>query len=398
MSVDPQLRANAEAQLADVAPCAAPPRPAAELLHELQVHQIELEMQNETLRQAQAALEESRDRFVDLYDFAPVGYLTLDESCLIVEANLTGAALLGVTRKELLRRRFAAFVIPAEQERWARLFVGALRSSEKAQIDLALQRRDGGVWHARLDCLRAAVNRAAPVLRIALADITERKVIERDLAASYRRIKDLSRHMVDVQEDERRRLSGELHDRTSPNLAAIQINLGILAALPPEEAAEHGERIEDTRALVADTDASIREISAELRPPLLDYAGLGAALEGYARQFARRTGIAVKVDCVDADARLAPAVESLLFRIFQEALTNCAKHARAKSVAVTLNCACRPIVPTIADDGVGFDPAPDGSGRKGLGLLNMREMAEFAGGRCVIASQPGKGTRIEVKV
>lgn len=167
-----------------------------------------------------------------------------------------------------------------------------------------------------------------------------------------------------------------------------------------EDVAARAERLDDTRALIADTDASIREISADLRPPLLDYAGLAAALAGYARQFAKRTGIAVAVDCPRADLRLAPAVESLLFRIFQEALTNCAKHARASSIRVALNAAGHPARLTIEDDGIGFDPSLPGidehAGR--LGLLNMREMAEFAGGRCIVESRPGQGTRIEVAI
>ncbi|MDD5250635.1 MAG: ATP-binding protein [Rhodocyclaceae bacterium] len=398
MPVDPRLRAAAEARLPRAAAGAVPARPAEEVLHELQVHQIELEMQNETLRQTQIALEESRDRYVDLYEFAPVGYLTLSAEGLIAQINLTGATLLGMDRRKLPQRRFDAFVARADRDRWNQLFVGALHSEARAQIELALQRHDGEVWQAHVDCLRVAA--AAPLLRVTLADITARTRLERELAASYQRVKDLSRRMVDLQEDARRLLSAELHDRTSPNLAAIKINLDILAALPPEAGEERAARLTDTRALVADTDASIRQIAADLRPPVFDYAGLNAAVAAYARQFAKRTGIAVKVDCAPVQTRLAPAIESLLFRIFQEALTNCAKHAHTGSIAVALNCAARPAILIINDNGIGFDVAAAVGSEHGggLGLLNMKEMAEFAGGRFAIESQPGRGTRIEVKV
>ena len=101
------LRAKAEAQLARQPGAAGPARPAAELIHELQVHRIELEMQNEELRRAYVALEAARDRYADLYDFAPVGYLTLDKGGLVTEANQTAATLLGIDRARLVGHRFA---------------------------------------------------------------------------------------------------------------------------------------------------------------------------------------------------------------------------------------------------------------------------------------------------
>ena len=104
-----QLRKEAEQRLLNRLP-AEPTHTPEELLHELQVHQIELEMQNEAMRQAQVQLEESRDRYVDLYEFAPIGYLTLSLDGLIEQINLTGASLLGVDRRKLLRRRFVTYI------------------------------------------------------------------------------------------------------------------------------------------------------------------------------------------------------------------------------------------------------------------------------------------------
>lgn len=231
-------------------------------------------------------------------------------------------------------------------------------------------------------------------------NISERKKLEQERVDYLKRQEEASRYVVTVQEDARRRLSAELHDRTSPNLAAIDINLDILAAeLQPQHSPDLAARIEDTRALVADTTASIREICADLRPPLLDYAGLPAALGGYVQQFIKRTGIRVQLDCANHEARYTPELESLLFRVFQEALTNCAKHARATAVTVTLKNVDTPIVLSIADNGIGFNPAGLGkAGAIGLGMLNMREMAEVAGGRFTIESAPGQGTRIAVEI
>ena len=172
------LRAAAEAKLAH-ATAQATSRSAEELLHELQVHQIELEMQNEALRQAQIELEASRDRYVDLYEFAPVGYLTLSHAGLIEQINLTGAALLGEERKQLLQRRFVSWVASEDQDHWQRQFMQVAQKGEKLSCELPLQRSDGSRFYAHMDCLPLAGT--VPLVRIALSDISERRHAEEEL-------------------------------------------------------------------------------------------------------------------------------------------------------------------------------------------------------------------------
>lgn len=217
------------------------------------------------------------------------------------------------------------------------------------------------------------------------------------------RIETLSRRLVSVQELERRGLSAELHDRTSPNLAAMKIIVkSLYSALTPEVGAGVDHLLADLSALLDDTSASIREISADLRPPVLDHAGLLPALDSYAQQFSSRTGIAVVVETgvEDGPSHLSAEHQSVLFRIAQEALTNCAKHAQAQQVGVVLMTRGRNAILTIVDDGVGFAPEAlnDPQSLPGLGLLTMRERAEFAGGRFSLDSRPGKGTRITVEI
>ncbi|HEX5804293.1 MAG TPA: PAS domain S-box protein [Azospira sp.] len=522
-----RIRAAAEARLASDPVAAGAGRPVEYLLHELQVHQIELEMQNETLRQAQISLEEARDRYQSLYEQAPVGYLTLNADGLITEINRTGAEFLGMDKKQLLKRSFTSFVSHPDQERWVRHSLGCAQQEGPSTLELTLRRGDDTLLHAQLNCVSQQAGSAGPLIRLTLTDITQRRqahnerrhnlrrieslmrhandcilmfdaetriidvsdsclgiygysreemlnkrlaelrapdqcgeiprlfrqlleqtslsyqtwhrradgsrfpvqigatmididgnryfqkiardisetvrqrtVMESGLAAASRHLLELSRHLVEAQEDARRRLSGELHDHTSPNLAAIKINLGMVAAaLPAGASAEFGERLADTVALVEDTDASIRDICADLRSPVLDYAGLTAAMEEYALRYANRTGIAVTVHADQGGTRLAPAIESLLFRIFQEALTNSLKHAHASTIDVNIALASNPVALSIADNGVGFDVDRAGAGvGGGMGLLNMREMAEFAGGHVDIDSHPGAGTRIEVRL
>jgi diguanylate cyclase (GGDEF)-like protein/PAS domain S-box-containing protein len=172
---NPRLLADARAQLARAPKAKGTVRPAEELLHELQVHQMELEMQNEELRRAQVALEESRDRYMDLYEFAPVGYLTVTAEGLISEVNHTGATLLHLPRKKLLQRRFANLIVPRDRDRWHRLFISVLRHEERQDSEFALERGNGVAFPARLDCARVAAGDTPPAARITLTDISERK-------------------------------------------------------------------------------------------------------------------------------------------------------------------------------------------------------------------------------
>ncbi len=154
---------------------------AEELRHELHVHEIELDIQNEELRRTQLGLERARDRYVDLYDHAPVGYLTLDRDGRVLQLNLTGAALFGADRDQLLGSPFARHVAPDHADRWHRFAAGLTGTGNSSRIDLALQRDDGGGWHAQLDALRVEEPDAGSVLRITLTDISDRKHADADL-------------------------------------------------------------------------------------------------------------------------------------------------------------------------------------------------------------------------
>lgn len=496
-----------------------------EVFHELYVHQAELELQNEELRQTQIELGAVKTRYFELYDLAPVGYLTISENGLITQANFAAATMLGLPRRALVKMPFSNFIDHDEQSSYYLFCKQFVESKEQQTLNLRMLNHDGAPFWAHLEAVTAQnidgifenrfilidtsklmqaekalleskqdfqvlfqnspigtaygkmlydtsgkpvdyqfldVNEAYKKLSgidpqsnpieqifpgnekhsvdwigtfahvaqtgeqihiahsfqsgnhwydciayqfkigqfvVMLVDVTDRMKNEQNQRQLAEQIKLAAAHLVTSQEQVRRRLSSELHDRTSPNLAAINVNLNIIATeLPQEHSTDVAERIEDTLALIADTAASISEICANMRPPLLDYAGLAAAMRSYSQQFALRTGIAVQFDCINPNARYTAELESLLFRIFQEALTNCLKHAQATSVIVTLSNGNHPIALTITDNGVGFNPALLGkNGHAGSGLLSMREMAEVINGKFFVESAPGKGTRIVVE-
>jgi PAS domain S-box-containing protein len=159
--------------------------PSAEMQRtELQARQIDLETQNEELLQARDLLEESRDRYIDFYDFSPVGYLTLSPKALINEINLTGAMMLGEERSQLRRRRFAEFLALEDNDFWNRHFMAARQHEGKLSCELRIHRGDGSRMDVQIDSLRLASGSGEPVVRLALTDITERKRAEAALRAS----------------------------------------------------------------------------------------------------------------------------------------------------------------------------------------------------------------------
>jgi signal transduction histidine kinase len=225
-------------------------------------------------------------------------------------------------------------------------------------------------------------------------------VMTEDLRNSTEQLQALSRRHVDVQESERRRFSRELHDQVGQNLTALSISLDILKSQLPRGNEGLHSRLEDAGALLESTAATIENVMGELRPPMLDDYGLLPALQWYANDFVRRTGIEVTVRGSETGTRLAQSTEIALFRIVQEALNNVAKHAHASKVTIGLEHAGAHVVMTITDDGVGYGAATSSTARRrsGLGMVTMRERTQAVGGQFEIGPATDGGTRISVRV
>jgi PAS domain S-box-containing protein len=218
----------------------------------------------------------------------------------------------------------------------------------------------------------------------------------------HERLRVLGVRLAETEEAERRRLARELHDQVGQNLTALGINLNILKTQIPTDVMDEASTIlDETLALVEQTTERIRDVMAELRPPMLDDYGLVATLRWYADQFSSRVGLPVRVSGHEPLIRLTPTTENALFRIATEALTNVAKHAQASQATLSIDVEGGRLRMKIADDGIGFDPAHETGPEedRGWGLLTMRERAEAVGGRFQIDSRPSHaGTRITVEV
>jgi two-component system, NarL family, sensor histidine kinase DevS len=206
--------------------------------------------------------------------------------------------------------------------------------------------------------------------------------------------RDAFRRVVEAQEEERRRLARELHDETGQALASILLGLKTLEEA--SDVTELRDRVEALRSRVVETLQDVRRLAVELRPAALDDFGLEPALERLASGFAEQTGLKVELESRLHDDRLPPEVETVLYRIVQEALTNIVKHANAGRVSIVVTQRAGSVGAIVEDDGRGFDPEQDTNG--GIGLIGMRERVELLDGSMAIESAEGKGTTLVVEV
>ncbi len=238
-------------------------------------------------------------------------------------------------------------------------------------------------------------------------DVTERKRAEEERAllfdqvrASRERLRQLAQQVVFAQEEERHRISHELHDEAGQALTALRINLELAQGDLPANLTAIRQHLSDCIRLIETTSERIHLLAQNLRPPGLDAVGLGVTLDGFCLDFARRTQLSI--DYVGTDVPALPEMVTIsLYRFLQEALTNVARHAHAEHVKVVLNVDADAIGLSVEDDGQGFDvqSAQAVSVRpKSIGLIGMQERFGSLGGRVEIVSQPGQGTRLIARI
>jgi PAS domain S-box-containing protein len=374
------------------------------LRHDLAVHQEELRAQNEKLVAALQELEETRDRYVDLYDSAPSGYCTLDHAGLVLEINLAAAALLGDVRGSLIGVPLLPRVAADDRSR----FLGYLRSRAK-ELDATVGgeevrlHTDRGDRVVRLSC-RPRRDSAGTVLeyRLALEDVTERRRLESAREDARRAHADLVRRMLTLQEAERQRIARDIHDDLGQQVTALRLKLEWLAGALGTHADLPGA-VASVQDAARKVDQHIDFLLKDLRPAGLDELGLLTVLRQAVADWSATFGIAARFRSSGLEGvRLPRDVETQAFRIVQEALNNVHKHAAATSVEVSLERRQERTVLTVEDDGIGVlassSGPPPGGGRRGLGLLGMRERASVIGGELDITSMPGRGTKVTLRL
>jgi signal transduction histidine kinase len=228
----------------------------------------------------------------------------------------------------------------------------------------------------------------------------ELEAANRALRASEEQLRTLANWAVQAQEDERAGLALTLHDNITQLLCAIQVRTHALLDHLPAGVAPAKREARKLRDLLGNAAEEVESISRNLRPGVLDILGLAAVLRDTGADFARRTSVAVQVDCAPLPGRLPGAIELALYRIFQIALSNVEQHADARCVILRLETTGDAIQLTIKDDGVGFEPDTPCQGKetRGIGLIQMRERAAYVGGVLTVKSAPNTGTEINVRI
>lgn len=394
-------RREAEARLRathrDVA--ALPAQEAQQLVHELQVHQIELEMQNEELRRTQLQLEAARDRYADLYEFAPSGYLTLDAQGTILAANLSAGTLLDINRNKLIGQALARFIMAECLDAFRRHCQALVKTGERQSCDVCIRSQTGAVRWLHLDSVvLAAEPGSLAQWRTALTDMSSHKQAEFTLHEQERRLRELSAMLIKVQEEERRRIARELHDDFTQRLAAIAMELGGLVKRCPEPVAQLAKPLAGLQTTVERVADGLQKMAHELHPSILEHVGLEAAIREHADEFAARTGLSVDLSMAPVPTGLPLGHATCLYRVLQESLQNVRKHANATSVFIRLLRTGHGVGLCVHDDGRGFEPRPAGARLNGLGLTSMAERLGLVQGTFRIRTKPHDGTEVHAWV
>lgn len=408
------------------------------VLHELEVHQVELEMQNAELQEARNRMESLLEKYTDLYDFAPVGYLSLDEAGRILEVNLTGAALLGMGRAQLRDRYLPSFIVQESRVIFLAFLKRVSNGGGKQVCEAPIIKGNGTKFWADFHGTRSASAQGPQKwCRIVLSDITalkraqeaqlrveelalsnrdlrreisQRQAVEKSLKKSEQhqvqllaqsqfmqeQLRHLSRQVLHAQEEERKRISRELHDVIAQTLTGINVRLALIA----KEAGNYGKgfdsRVGATQQLVLKAVDTIHDFARQLRPSVLDDLGLIPALHAFMKTFSAQTGVHCSLTSCARIEELDPNQRTALFRVAQEAFNNVRRHAHASRVEVKIERIAENISMRVMDDGKSFKNTATAKlkASKRLGLLGMRERIEMIGSSFTIDAAPGEGTTV----
>jgi PAS domain S-box-containing protein len=336
---------------------------------------------------AKELAEIAAQKFNNLYDFAPTGYVSLSKEKTIQEINYCGARLLGKERSKLIGSHFGIFVSKNTLSVFNAFFENLFKGEASEICEVMIETQDNKSKYVHIEGMVDGNNNQC---LLNLIDITERKWAEDELKSSLEQLHLLTQHIEKVREDERVAISRELHDDLGQALTAVKIDLTIIRKNISDS--EVVLKINKVAALVGETIKTVQRITSQLRPEIIDDLGLKAAIEWYTKEFSQRIGVKIFLD-IDSTPTISPKASLVIFRIIQESLTNIARHAKATRVDISLLITDEDIRLRILDNGIGITSSEINS-KKSFGIMSMKERAASLGGTFEISSGNGGGTEI----
>ncbi len=366
----------------------------AQLFEQSQRYVAELEERIAERKQAETALRESEDRYRELFENARDAIYVHDLDGNYISINRAAERLSGYRRDEIIGHNFREFVAPEYIRHVRERFCAKLAKKGETTYEVDVIAKDGRRVPVEVSSRAIYENGILVGVQGMARDITERKVAQDALQM-------FSRQLIAAQEDERRRIARELHDQIGQVLTAVKMSLHSVQQVC--NTSEARSNVKDNIEAVDEALRLVRDLSVDLRPPVLDDLGLATALRWYIDRYARRTGLQVElmIDLPDDGERFSRELETASFRIAQEALTNIVRHANATVIVVQLAKDQNELLMSIKDNGVGFDlgrlrqRAPRAAT---LGLVSMQERAHAAGGNVEIDSEISKGTEVRSRL
>lgn len=369
------------------------------LVHELQVHQVELEMQNEEMRGTQAELEESRSRYKELYDFAPTGYVTLDQFGLIIEANLTAAALLKLARAALIGKHIQSFMDRQNADAFHLFLRKPLPPGMKEILECRLHPAEGAPFEISLN-VGGEFDRSGRLVRyrVVLVDVSVLKLMERQARETGDRLRSLASELNLSEERTRKAIAQTLHDEVGQMLALARMKLSSALDPPKETAVE--TIVADVLDMLGSIIRETRSLMVEISPPVLHDFGLAAAIDWMAERKSSKHGMAIETTISGDFSDLEHDMNVMLYQMTRELLVNIVKHSGGRHVLVNVERDEHTIGITVRDDGKGFDARKAGSSAadSGFGLFSIRERLKSYNGSLQIESKKGRGTTVSIRL
>ena len=350
-------------------------------------------------RRAEEALREREALLRATFEQAAVGIAVARLDARFVRTNEVFQRMVGYSDEELQSLTYADITYPEDLPRNRELMAELAEGKRSAfTLEKRYCRKDGAPIWVQVTVSALPSEQGEPRLFVGvIEDITERRGAQEQLHRHREQLRDLAARLEAAREAERTRIAREIHDELGQALTALKIDLTWLRRRLPQPAPELAGKVDGMEAILDGTAGAIQRIATELRPGVLDELGLQAAIQWQAREFETRTGIACRVEVGAAHSAVDATRATAAFRIFQEALTNVARHAGASSVLVRFTLSAQALELSVQDNGRGIS---DGalSDSRSLGLLGIRERATNLGGTVTITAASGRGTLLTLSL